>query len=148
MFVFHMHANRREMRAEAATAGREAAVARARTRELEHLMACGQALSRALTVDALHEAIWRHLPALAPDADIWMVVRRDAEWERVTDRAQARWPAGAIESGADAILEASPERFERPDGLEQDGVLCYVISAGGQPAGGDGVGPPRAGPRI
>src|SRR5260370_32074502 len=76
MFVFHMHANRREMRVEAATAGREAAVARARTRELEHLMAFGQALSRALSVDALHEAIWRHLPALAPDADLWMLVRR------------------------------------------------------------------------
>src|SRR5258708_9919508 len=56
MFVFHMHANRREMRVEAATAGREAAVARARTRELEHLMAFAQALSRALRVDALHAA--------------------------------------------------------------------------------------------
>src|SRR5258708_10117117 len=148
MFVFHMHANRREMRAEAATAGREAALARARTRELEHLMAFGQALSRALSVDALHEAIWRHLPALAPDADVWMLIRRDAEWERVTDRAQARWPAGAIESVADTILQASPERFESPDGMEQDGFLCYVISAGGKPAGVIGVAPPGVAPEV
>jgi diguanylate cyclase (GGDEF)-like protein len=148
MFVFHMHANRREMRVEAATAGREAAAARARTRELEHLMAFGQALSRALSVDALHEAIWRHLPALAPDADLWMLVRRDAEWERVTDRAQARWPAGAIESVADTILQASPERFESPDGMEQDGFLCYVISAGGKPAGVIGVAPPGVAPEV
>jgi diguanylate cyclase (GGDEF)-like protein len=148
MFVFHMHANRREMRAEAATAGREAAVARARTHELEHLMAFGQALSRALTVDALHEAIWRHLPALAPDADIWMMVRRDGEWERVTDRAQARWPAGTIEAVADAILQVSPERFESPDGLEQGGFLCYVISAGGRAAGMIGVAPPGVAPEV
>src|SRR5882757_3642439 len=70
MFAFHMYGNRREMRAEAATAAREADSARARTRELETLMAFGQALSRSLTVDALHEAIWRHLPALAPNADL------------------------------------------------------------------------------
>src|SRR5258705_1650164 len=81
MFVFHMSANRREMRAEALTASKEAELARARTRELEHLMTFGQALSRTLSVDALHEAIWRHLPALANGAEIWMLVRRDAEWE-------------------------------------------------------------------
>jgi diguanylate cyclase (GGDEF)-like protein len=141
MFVFHLTANRREMRAEAAAAGREADVARARTRELEHLMAFGQTLSRALTVDALHEAIWRHLPGLAPEAEIWMLVRRDAEWERVTDRAQARWRAGEIEAVADAILNVSPERFESPDGMEHGGFLCYVISAGGQTAGVIGVAP-------
>lgn len=141
MLVFHLNANRREIRAEAANAGREAALARARTRELEHLMAFGQSLSRALTIDGLHEAIWRHLPALAPDADIWMLVRRDSEWERVTDRAQARWPAGAIESVGDAILTVSPELFDRPDGLEQDGFLCYVISAGGKITGVIGVSP-------
>lgn len=141
MFVFHLTAHRREMRADAAAAAREAEVARARTRELEHLMAFGQTLSRALTIDALHEAIWRHLPALAPDADIWMLVRRDSEWERVTDRAEARWRAGEIESIADAILDVSPERFASPDGLEQGGFLCYVISAGGQSAGVIGVAP-------
>jgi diguanylate cyclase (GGDEF)-like protein len=148
MFAFHMHSNRREMRAEALTAGKEAALARARTRELEQLMTFGQALSRTLSVDALHEAIWRHLPALAHDADIWMVVRHDAEWERVIDRAQARWRAGEIESVADAILLASPEHFDSPDGMEQDGFLCYVISAGGQAAGVIGVSPASVPPEV
>jgi diguanylate cyclase (GGDEF)-like protein len=139
MFVFHMHSNRREMRAEAATAGREAELARARTRELEHMMAFGQALSRALTVDALHEAIWRHLPSMANGADIWMMVRRDNEWERVTDRANARWRAGEIEAIADAVIHGSPEHFENPDGVERDGFICYVIFAGDRPAGMIGV---------
>jgi diguanylate cyclase (GGDEF)-like protein len=73
-----------------------------------------------------------------------MLVRRDSEWERVTDRAQARWPAGTIESVADAILTASPALFESPDGLQQDGFLCYVISAGGKTTGVIGVSPAGA----
>src|SRR5205823_13841717 len=63
MFVFHVNASRREMRIEATTAAREAELARARTRELEQLMMFGQALTRALTSEGLHEAIGRHLPA-------------------------------------------------------------------------------------
>jgi diguanylate cyclase (GGDEF)-like protein len=148
MFVFHTNANRREMRMEAETAGREAVLARARTRELEQLMALGQALSRVLTNDALHEAIWRHLPALAPDADIWMVVRQDGGWDRVTDRAQTRWRAGEIEGVADAILQMSPERFDSPDGLEQDRFLCYVIMISGQAAGVIGVAPAGVAPEA
>ena len=148
MFVFHMNAKRREMRGEAEAAGREAAHARARTRELETLMAFGQALSRSLTVDALHEAIWRHLPALAPDVEIWMLVRRDNEWERVTDRAQARWRPGEIELVADAILRTPPEQFESPDGVEQSGFLCYVIAIGGQAAGVIGVAPAGVAPEV
>jgi diguanylate cyclase (GGDEF)-like protein len=148
MFVFHVTANRREMRAEALAASKEADVARARTRELEHLMAFGKTLSRALSTDSLHEAIWRHLPALAPDAEIWMLVRRDAEWERVTDRAQARWPAGEIESVADAIIRVRPELYDSPDGVEQDGFLCYVISTGDQATGVIGVAPASVPPAV
>jgi len=144
MFVFHMHANRREMHAEATTAAREAELARARTRELEHLMTFGQALSRALTLDAVHEAIWRHLPPLAGGADVWMLVRRESDWERVTDRAQARWRAGEIEAIADAVAQASPAYFQHPDGLERDGYICFVISAGERTAGVIGVAAPGA----
>jgi diguanylate cyclase (GGDEF)-like protein len=148
MIVFHTQASRREVRAEAVAAGRETALAQARTRELEHLMSFGQSLSRALTADALHEAIWRHLPALAPTSEIWMMVRRDREWERVTDRAQARWRAGEIEAVADAVLKASPERFESPEGLEQGGFLCYVITIGGQAAGVIGLAPAGVAPEV
>lgn len=144
MFVFHMNANRREMRAEAATAAKEAELARARTRELEQLMAFGQALSRTLSVDALHEAIWRHLPALANGAEIWMVVRGEGEWERVTDRSMARWTAGEIESVADSVLASSPENFDNPDGVERDGYICYMISPNGRAAGVIGVAGPGA----
>jgi diguanylate cyclase (GGDEF)-like protein len=148
MFVFHMQANRREMRADALSASKETALARARTLELEHLMTFGQALSRTLSVDALHEAIWRHLPSLANGAEIWMLVRRAADWERVTDRAQTRWKAGEIEAVAESILQVSPEHFESPDGLEREGFICFVISAGGTAAGVIGIAAPGAAPEV
>lgn len=142
MLIFHADARRREMRLEAANAARESARARARTRELETLMAFGQTLSRALTIDALHEAIWRHLPALAEEAEIWMVVRRGAGWERVTDRAGVRWGSGQIEAVADAVTQAPSERLGSVEGMEHAGFLCYAISAGGETAGVIGVAPP------
>jgi diguanylate cyclase (GGDEF)-like protein len=144
MFVFHLYANRREVKAEAATAAREAEMARARTRELEQLMTFGQALSRALTMEAIDEAIWRHLPVLAGGSDIWMVVRRDGEWVRVTDRAHARWPDGEIEAVADAIIDCPPEDLARPDGIQRGTYICFAIAAGDRTAGVIGLKPPTA----
>ena len=142
MFVFHLHANRREMRLEASTAAREMDLARSRTHELEQLMTFGQALSRALSFDAVHEAVWRHLPLLANGSEIWMVMRRDGEWERVTDRANARWTEGEIESIAAAVMESSPEDLARPDGIRQSGFICYAIAAGERTSGVIGLTPP------
>jgi diguanylate cyclase (GGDEF)-like protein len=142
MFVFHLHANRREVRVEAATAAREAELARARTRELEQLMTLGQALSRALSFDTIHEAVWRHLPLLANGADVWMVIRRGGEWERVTDRAHARWADGEIEAIADAVIDSPPEDLARPDGIQQGVFICYAIAAGERASGVIGLTPP------
>lgn len=148
MFGFHLYANRREMRAEAMTAAREAELARARTRELEQLMTFGQALSRALTHEAIHEAVWRHLPILANGADIWLVVRRDGVWERVTDRAHARWPEGEIEAAADAVMDSTPEELARPEGVQQRTFICYAIAAGERTPGVIGLTAVSAPPEV
>jgi diguanylate cyclase (GGDEF)-like protein len=148
MFGFHLYSNRREMRAEAVSAAREADMARARTRELEQLMTFGQALSRALTHDAIHEAVWRHLPILANGAEAWLVVRRDGVWERVTDRAHARWPAGELEAAADAVMDSSPEDLARPDGVRHGAFICYAIAAGERTPGVIGLTPSTVAPEI
>jgi diguanylate cyclase (GGDEF)-like protein len=140
MFVFHLHANRREMRAEAAAAAAEARLARAQAAELAELMTFGQALSRALTVDALHEAVWRHLPILAKGTDIWVLLRREGEWERVTDRGHARWRSGELEAIADRIVRLPSERLASGDAIPCDGFMCHVITVGGAPAGIVGIG--------
>ena len=94
MFVFHQYARRREMKAEAAAAATEARLARARAEELEQLMAFGQSLARALTTDAVREAVVRHLPALAAGADAWVTIRADLGWERLIDAGCTRMAGG------------------------------------------------------
>src|SRR4051794_29279187 len=103
MFVFHQYARRREMKAEAAAAAMEARLARARAEELEQLMVFGQALPRALSTDAVREAVIRHLPVLAHGAHAWVTIRTDAGWERLIDTGCTQWPEGAIECIAEQV---------------------------------------------
>jgi diguanylate cyclase (GGDEF)-like protein len=127
MFVFHQYARRREMKAEASAAAAEARIARARAEELEHLMVFGQALSRALSTDAVREAILRHLPAIATGTDAWVVLRSESGWDRLVDSACLQWPAGVVEAMADAVTQRPAQERDRRDGAEQDGHACFPI---------------------
>src|SRR6185503_8978814 len=103
MFVFHQTAKRREATMEAAAAALEAAASRARTVELESLMRFGHALARSLSTEALKETIWQHLPALASGTPVWVVLRTETGWERLTDVGAMRWDAGTVERAADTV---------------------------------------------
>jgi diguanylate cyclase (GGDEF)-like protein len=142
MFVFHQYARRREMKAEAAAAATEARLARARADELEHLMAFGQALARALTTDSVREAVVRHLPILAAGADAWVTIRSDSGWERLIDSGCTQWPEGAIESIAEQVAK-SPDGDVDRQGIEQQGHACFTMIVGDTVAGVIGL-PVRA----
>ena len=143
MFVFHQAANRREARAEAAAAANEAAVARARTTELENLMLFGQSLARSLTIEALRETLWRHMPALAGDAEAWVLLRHDNGWERLTDTARVQWSKNEIETIADDLLKDPSFVSTLGDGIACDGHICFVMLVGNRPVGVVGVAVPR-----
>jgi diguanylate cyclase (GGDEF)-like protein len=143
MFVFHQYARRREMKAEAAAAATEARLARARTEELEHLMVFGQALARALSTDAVREAVVRHLPLLAADADAWVAIKSDSGWERLIDSGCTQWPAGSIESIAEQVAKDPDGHADRREGVEQQGHACFTMIAGDTVAGVIGL-PVRA----
>lgn len=130
MFVFHQYAQRREMKAEASAAATEATLARARAEELERLMVFGQALSRALTTDAVREAVLRHLPGIAAGTDAWVVLRTETGWNRLVDSACQLWPAGVIEGIADHVAERPAQERERRDGLEHQGHACFAMLVG------------------
>lgn len=130
MFVFHQYAQRREMKAEASAAATEARLARARAEELERLMVFGQALSRALTTDAVREAVLRHLPGIAEGTDAWVVLRTETGWNRLVDSACQLWPAGVIEGIADHVAERPAQERERRDGLEHQGHACFAMLVG------------------
>lgn len=144
MLVFHQQAKRRELKLEAAAALLKVTLAQARARELEELMHFGRALARALSLDALREAVWLHLPALSAGADSWLVLRTDAGWERLMDKSCSRWPAGEIERLADLAAARPVLDQQNPEGLEQDGHACFVMVIGERPVGVLALGP---GPR-
>ena len=130
MFVFHEVAKRREATAEAAAAAVEAATARARTVELESLMRFGHALVHSLSAEALKETVWQHLPALASDAPVWVVLRTDTGWERLTDVGCLRWDAGTLERTAEAVARLPVTELPSAEGVEQDGHVCFAMHAG------------------
>jgi diguanylate cyclase (GGDEF)-like protein len=135
LFVFHQYGKRREMKAEAVAAAAEAELARGRAVDLEQLMLLGQALARALTTDALREAVWRHLPSLAEERDAWLLVRAEDGWERLTDPGCSRWPAGEIEACADKATASPRDLRECADGFEMGAHVCYPLMVGTRPVG-------------
>jgi diguanylate cyclase (GGDEF)-like protein len=139
MFVFHQYGKRREMKAEAAAVRVEAALAHARTEELEQLMLFGQALARALTTDALREAVWRYLPVLSNGQDAWVTLRVDAGWERLTDTGCSRWETGAIEAIAEEFSGRTLDDRQRAEGADTGDHVCFALPVGDRLVGVLGV---------
>jgi diguanylate cyclase (GGDEF)-like protein len=139
MFIFHLQANRREMRTEAAAAAAEAAVARNRAQELEHLMLFSQSLARALSIEGLRETAWQHLPALGGSTDVWVLLRTEHGWERLTDGGFSRWADGEIERIADLVVAESRDRGVPADGILGCGHTCFPMHVGLKLAGMVGV---------
>ncbi len=135
MFVFHQYAKHREIKAEATAASLEAALAQARAEEMDNLMLFGQELARSLSIEALREAVWRHLPRLAGDAEPWLVLRTDSGWERLIDSACLRWRVDEIEHIADRVATSPVAEQERPEGIECEGHVCFAMLADTRPLG-------------
>jgi diguanylate cyclase (GGDEF)-like protein len=135
MFVFHQHAKRREMKAEASAAVVEATLARAHLVELEQLMLFGQTLSRTWSIDGLREAVWRHLPAMVGGDAAWVLLRNDGGWERLTDSSCGQWPAGSLERAADFVADRSPADEPCRDGVDYEGHVGFPMRIGDRVAG-------------
>jgi diguanylate cyclase (GGDEF)-like protein len=139
MFIFHQYAARREMKAEAAAAATEAALAKARAEELEHLMQFGQALTRARSVETIRETAWLHMPGLIGTPDVWVLIRGESGWDRLGDQGCARWAAGEIEDVAREVIEAALERPAPATGADCRGHVCFPMVAGDRPLGVVGI---------
>jgi diguanylate cyclase (GGDEF)-like protein len=83
VFVFHQNMKRQAANAQALAHAAEAEQAQARARELESLVACGRGVARALTSDALREALWRHVPQLVGMRDVAIYSYDGAAWEEL-----------------------------------------------------------------
>lgn len=81
VFVIHLLRKRGEMHATALAAQAAKQAAEERARELERLVAFGHALARSLDRGAIRAAVLQHLPRVAGSDDVWILLRKGAEWE-------------------------------------------------------------------
>lgn len=108
LFVVHQQAKRQEARSEAAAAALTARLAEERLQELQSLHLLGHHLAGALTLDAIERSLWRHLPNMTQQRDVWVALwnrdhaavvvdtigRKPGELEDVTRRLLDKWRSG------------------------------------------------------
>jgi diguanylate cyclase (GGDEF)-like protein len=130
VFVVHRLRRQQDMiaRAEARDAERRAA-------EIDRVAAFGDALARALDLDAIRAAVTFHLPRIAGTDDLWVLVRHGAEWESLAGGTRHAPKALAREHLAARAIAAPPE--DTPPGQS----LTLPLVVGGAPIGVLGVTP-------
>jgi diguanylate cyclase (GGDEF)-like protein len=112
-----------------------------RSAELERLMAFSQALANALDPMALHQALWRHLPAFAGDREFWMLTRQLDRWETFLQDTTISQTRSSEE--LEAIADRAVSRTILPDdalpGVVEEDVLCFPMVAAGVTVGVFGI---------
>src|SRR5262249_25579495 len=128
VFVFHEFQKRAQAKTEVRTAAAEAAQARARSEELEQLMAFGQTLANALDQPSLQQALWRYLPTFAHHRPFWVMTYRGSRWEPLIHDGNR-----AIDALEQLALRAvSPDASRNPADDEAE-ELRLPLMAGGAP---------------
>jgi len=141
LFTSHQYVKRGEAKAQAATMAAEAAQIRERIEELEQLGTLGRALARTVNLDALREVLWRHLPTLSEERDVWVLIRPNGHWEVVVDTAGggAGDRTSVLERLAEKAVAPAAGTLLPPDSLRQDGHLCFPMAVGGKTTGVFGI---------
>ncbi|MDP1570078.1 MAG: GGDEF domain-containing protein [Vicinamibacterales bacterium] len=129
--AFHHYSKRVQARAALAALGQEMAETRARTEELERLMAFGQALASATDRDALSQALGRHLPRLLGDRECTVLWRQPSGVEVLLRdvRMDQRHTPDSLQrlvrlAAAGAIGEAARH------GVEGEHDVCFPLLTG------------------
>ncbi|MGC4082439.1 MAG: GGDEF domain-containing protein [Vicinamibacterales bacterium] len=140
-FGFHQYAKRQQAKAAATAAVTEAAQARARSDDLERLVAFGQALGSALDPAAMRQVFWRYMPAFAGNRELWMLIRRSDGWDAtIRDAtAPAQRSIEMLETLASRALAGPIADASISEGLLVDTDLCLPMVVGDNAVGVVGV---------
>ena len=130
VFVFHEFQKRAQAKLEVRTVATEAAQARARSEELEHLMAFGQTLANALDQPSLQQTLWRYLPTFAHNRPFWVMTYRGSRWEPLIHDGNRA--LDALEQLALRVVSPDATRNPADDEIEE---LRLPLMAGGAPVG-------------
>jgi diguanylate cyclase (GGDEF)-like protein len=131
-FGFHQYRKRQQARAAASAASSEASLARARSIELERLVAFGHALGSALAPSAMRQVFWRHMPAFAGDRELWMLTRKPDGWEPAfrDATAPAQRSSESLEAIATSALMESAGGTMDGNGRLVGDDLCFPMMVG------------------
>jgi diguanylate cyclase (GGDEF)-like protein len=140
VFTFHQYRKWQEAKAEVRLVAAEAALARARSEELERLMVCGQALANAQDRSGLQHVLLRTLPSFIGEHDCWVLTRTADRWESLLQEIMpaSRRSVEALESLAIAAVTAAGAST-RSEGIDAATDLCFPLVAGGTTVGVLGV---------
>src|SRR5205823_391472 len=142
VFLLHQQNKRQEIKAEAVAAAAAAQEAEARARDLERLIAFGQALARSLDLDSIRDVLLQHLSQLAGTSDVWVMIRpsenSESRWLNVL-RPDISHPMPDVDNRRElaaeqAIVLQSDSRQER-DGIELEGQIVFPMMVGGKAIG-------------
>jgi diguanylate cyclase (GGDEF)-like protein len=141
VFMFHQFRKHEQMRAEAAAAKADAALARTQSSTLQQLMTFSHALANALDQPTLQQVLGKHMPTIAHERTWWVLVRKGNSWEGLLQDATATGRsvdllerlANRALSGAVAVVDhGAPEIDDVKD-------VCFPLHAGGTVVGVLGI---------
>jgi diguanylate cyclase (GGDEF)-like protein len=104
IYVVHELRKRHEIQARALAAEAAKRAAEERALELEHLVAFGHGLARSLDHDSIRAAIQQHLPRVAGNDQVWVLLRKGSQWEALSGDTRGAEDVIEQESLADRLL--------------------------------------------
>lgn len=140
-FGFQQYKKRQQARAAELAASAEAALARARSDELERLVAFGRALGSALDPVALRQVFWRYMPIFAGDRELWMLTRQGDGWDVALRDATAssQRSTDALQAMASTALGRPASEVANGNGVAIENDLCFPMLVGETAVGVVGV---------
>jgi diguanylate cyclase (GGDEF)-like protein len=139
--AFHQFRKRQQAKTLATAAEAEAGQERARSEELERLVAFGRALGNALEIAALRHVLWRYMPLFASEREFWVLTRQGDRWDSFLqhDVASTREGTERIEAEATKAMQHQGPIDAHRDGVDTGEDLCFPMITGETAVGVVGV---------
>ncbi len=135
VFVLHQQRKRQEEKNLARTAEAEAQQAQARAAELERLVAFGEALGRALTLESIRDVVLQQLSRLTGTDRAWVMARQEGRWQAFSHEAGQDREKLEL-SYMDIVEQAVPTDPAKPAAPSNVyGHMCLPMTVGGEVVG-------------
>jgi diguanylate cyclase (GGDEF)-like protein len=136
LFVLHHNRKQYASRMESLEIATTARQQFERAEELQALVAFGKALTSAIDLNGLRDAISRSLLVFAGDRGVWVMLKRRTEWHALIHDSTTERPLTLEEmEGFAAIAVARSAEDRSRQGVAVESYECFVLSVGNKPAG-------------